>query len=224
MWHANFVLGKKKIWSSITVMAILAGFSRCAASGKPLSPVSCFDNQSKRSLRPSAPSLASVSAVVTYGTYNKELPWNLPIRDQNCPKYRYDKTVTILSRWTAASQASNTVKVHSLIFFLLSPRHFKISDKTPCKKTFYAYSLPSFKFTIAWPQTLLDFSTAGPMAEATAPRVIKVAITKFLLLSYRRPLRPPNNSPDNQIKGTIMGWLKMFIKENDKDMFIYNKK
>ena len=73
MLHANYVLGKKKIRSSITVMEILAGFNRCAASGKPLSPVSCFDNQSKRSLRPSAPSLASVSAVVTYGTYNNRI-------------------------------------------------------------------------------------------------------------------------------------------------------
>lgn len=62
-----------RVEKNITAMAMLAGFSRCAASEKSLSPESCFDNQSKRSLRPSAPSLASVSAAVIYGTYNKKI-------------------------------------------------------------------------------------------------------------------------------------------------------
>jgi hypothetical protein len=57
-------------------------------------------------------------------------------------------------------------------------------------------------------QTLLDFSTAGPIAEATPPMVVKAVMIRFLLLSYRRPLRAPNNSPattqdinDQQISG-----------------------
>lgn len=50
-------------------------------------------------------------------------------------------------------------------------------------------------------QTLLDFSTAGPIAEATPPTVVKVAMTRFLLLSYKRALRAPNNSTESQIEG-----------------------
>jgi hypothetical protein len=52
-------------------MAEQAGFSRYTASEKSLTPASCFDNQSKRSLRPSAPSLVSVNATAMQGTYNK---------------------------------------------------------------------------------------------------------------------------------------------------------
>ena len=51
--------------------------------------------------------------------------------------------------------------------------------------------------------TLLDFSTAGPIADATPPMVVKVVMTKFLLLSYKRPLRAPNNSPDDQMQSAI---------------------
>lgn len=47
-------------------------------------------------------------------------------------------------------------------------------------------------------QTLLDFSTAGPIAVATPATVVKVAMTRFLLLSYNRALRAPNNSTENQ--------------------------
>ena len=46
--------------------------------------------------------------------------------------------------------------------------------------------------------TLLDFSTASPIADVTAPIAERVAIIKFLLLSYRRPLRAPNNSTESQ--------------------------
>ena len=53
------------------------------------------------------------------------------------------------------------------------------------------------------PQTLLAFSTAGPKAVATPPMVVKVTITKFLLLLYNRPLRAPNNTPDSQITHMI---------------------
>lgn len=49
----------------ITVIAEPTGFSRCTASGKSLNPESCLDNQSNRSFRPSAPSLASISAAAT---------------------------------------------------------------------------------------------------------------------------------------------------------------
>ena len=63
------------------------------------------------------------------------------------------------------------------------------------------------------PQTLLAFSTAGLNADATTPMVDKVAITKFLFLSYSRPLRTPNSSPVSQITHMI----RMLIKMNGID-------
>jgi len=48
------------------------------------------------------------------------------------------------------------------------------------------------------PLTLLAFSTACPIADATLPIVVKEAMTMFLLLSTSRPLRAPNNSPGNR--------------------------
>jgi hypothetical protein len=41
---------------------------------------------------------------------------------------------------------------------------------------------------------LLAFSTGAPIADATLPIAVKVAATRFLLLSYNRPLKAPNNS------------------------------
>jgi hypothetical protein len=54
----------KKTKLEPTVIAELAGFSKCMASENSLDPESCFDSQSKRSLRPSAPSLVSIRAAV----------------------------------------------------------------------------------------------------------------------------------------------------------------
>ena len=59
--------GHKKylsIQQKFTITAVAAGLSRYTASENSLSPESCLDDQSKRSLRPSAPSLVSVSAEV----------------------------------------------------------------------------------------------------------------------------------------------------------------
>ena len=66
-----------------------------------------------------------------------------------------------------------------------------------------------------FPQALLAFSTASPNADATTPMVVKVAITKFLFLSFSRPLRAPkpNRSPGSQI--THM--FRMLIRMNSID-------
>lgn len=56
--------------------------------------------------------------------------------------------------------------------------------------------------------TLLDFSTATPIADAIPPIVVNVAITRFLLLSHRRPLRAANNSAVN-VKTVQQQYLKI---------------
>jgi hypothetical protein len=58
----NVLVKKTKL--KATVIAEPAGFSKCMASGNSLNPESCFESQSKRSLRPSAPSLLSNKAAV----------------------------------------------------------------------------------------------------------------------------------------------------------------
>lgn len=56
-----------------TVIAIAAGLRSCTASEKSIKPASCFPDQSKRSFRPSVPSLESIRALAIYGTYNRRM-------------------------------------------------------------------------------------------------------------------------------------------------------
>ena len=52
------------IQQKLTIIEVAAGLSRSTASEISLSPESCLDDQSKRSLHPSAPSFVSVRAEV----------------------------------------------------------------------------------------------------------------------------------------------------------------
>lgn len=120
-----------------TIMAEAAGLSRCKASGESLVLERCLDNQSKRSLRPSAPIFGSDRAVIMYGTCISIVNIFITI---NGKEIKYSNMLiwyhnhTILSSWTAPIHESKVFKVHSLMCFLLSPRHFNISDRMPWMK------------------------------------------------------------------------------------------
>ena len=61
-----------------------------------------------------------------------------------------------------------------------------------------------------------DFSTDGPIADATLPMVAKVAMTKFLLLSYKRPLRAPSKSAGKYLQMNYQPKKIIKMKEENK--------